>query len=152
MKRIFSAFLLSILALPVAAVEPAEILTDPALEQRARAISQTLRCLVCRNESIDESNADLARDLRLLVRRRLQAGDSDSAVIEFVVERYGEYVLLTPKKNGANWLLWAAGPLGLVFAGGVIVSFARGTARRRRAAPAALSPEESENLRKLLDS
>ena len=98
MKRIFSTFLLSILALPVAAVEPAEILTDLALEQRARAISQTLRCLVCRNESIDESNADLARDLRLLVRRRLQAGDNDSAVIEFVVERYGEYVLLTPKK------------------------------------------------------
>ena len=152
MKRIFSAFLLSILALPVAAVEPAEILADLALEQRARAISQTLRCLVCRNESIDESNADLAHDLRLLVRKRLQAGDSDSAAIEFVVERYGEYVLLTPKKNGANWLLWAAGPLGLVFAGGVIVSFERGTARRRRAAPAALSPEESENLRKLLDS
>ncbi|MDG2404381.1 MAG: cytochrome c-type biogenesis protein CcmH, partial [Paracoccaceae bacterium] len=122
MNQVFSALLLSILALPVVAVEPAEILSDPALEQRARAISQTLRCLVCRNESIDESNADLARDLRLLVRARIEAGNSDSAVIEFVVERYGEYVLFTPEKNGANWLLWAAGPLSLVFAGGVIVS------------------------------
>ncbi|MGB7320768.1 MAG: cytochrome c-type biogenesis protein, partial [Albidovulum sp.] len=95
---------------PVRAVQPDEILPDPALEARARALSTGLRCLVCRNENIDESNADLARDLRLLVRERLVAGDSDTEVIAFLVERFGEYVLLTPTSGGANLILWLAGP------------------------------------------
>ena len=104
MKRL--VLLLCLLVAPSWAVQPDEILDDPALEERARALSEDLRCLVCRNESIDESNAPLARDLRLLVRERLVAGDSDAEVMAFVVARYGEYVLLTPKATGTNLILW----------------------------------------------
>lgn len=85
------------------------MLDDPALEARAREISQGLRCLVCRNESIDESHAPLARDLRLLVRERLVAGDTNAETVDFIVARYGEYVLLRPQATGANWLLWGQG-------------------------------------------
>ena len=94
---------------PVHAVQPDEVLADPELESRAREeLSKGLRCLVCRNESIDESNAGLARDLRLLVRERITAGDSDDEVIDFVVDRYGEYVLLKPSvRPDRTWLLWA---------------------------------------------
>ena len=95
---------------PAWAVQPDEVLDDPALEERARELSKDLRCLVCRNESIDESNADLARDLRILVRERLMAGDSNAEAMDFIVDRYGEYVLLRPTASGANWVLWAAGP------------------------------------------
>ncbi|MGB0913666.1 MAG: cytochrome c-type biogenesis protein, partial [Phaeobacter italicus] len=91
---------------PAYAVQPDEVLADPALEARARELSKDLRCLVCRNESIDESNADLARDLRLLVRERLVAGDSNEEAMDFIVDRYGEYVLLSPRATGANWLLF----------------------------------------------
>ncbi|HEU0220888.1 MAG TPA: cytochrome c-type biogenesis protein, partial [Paracoccaceae bacterium] len=91
-------------AAPAPAVQPDEMLADPALEARAREISRELRCLVCRNESIDESNASLARDLRLLVRERLVAGDTNEAVTDYVVARYGEYVLLRPSFSGANAL------------------------------------------------
>ena len=139
------------LCAPAWAVEPDEVLSDPALEQRARNLSQQLRCLVCRNESIDESNAGLARDLRLLVRERLETGDSDTEVMNFVVTRYGEYVLLKPDSTGANWLLWASGPLTLLFAAGVVVSFSRRRAKDPQTAAAALSAEETEALRKLLD-
>lgn len=136
---------------PVWAVLPDEVLDDPVLEERARELSKGLRCLVCRNESIDESNAELARDLRILVRERLVAGDSDEEVIEFVVARYGEYVLLKPLAGGSNWLLWAAGPIMLLLAGGVGFAYLRG----RRGAPAvqeaALSDEEKERLRKILE-
>ena len=108
-------------ALPAIAVQPDEILPDPALEARARSISAGLRCLVCRNENIDDSNADLARDLRLLVRERLVAGDSDTEVVDYLVSRYGEYVLLNPTARGSNLLLWVAGPgallIGLIGAG-----------------------------------
>ena len=90
------------LSAPAFAVEPGEVLTDPALEARARALSKGLRCLVCRNESIDESNAALAKDLRLLVRERLVEGDTDEQAIAFIVDRYGEYVLLKPTASGAN--------------------------------------------------
>ncbi len=96
---------------PLFAVNPDELLDDPALEARAREISQELRCVVCRGETIDESNAGIARDLRLLVRERLLEGDSDTEVLDFVVERYGEYVLMTPQRDGANVILWAAGPV-----------------------------------------
>ena len=101
-------------AFPVPAVEPHEILEDPVLESRAREISRKLRCLVCRNENIDSSNAELAADLRVLVRERLAAGDDDEEVLEYLVDRYGEYVLLYPRVTGANLLLWAAGPLALL--------------------------------------
>lgn len=98
------------------AVQPDEILDDPVLESRARDLSGGLRCLVCRNESIDESNADLARDMRLLVRERLVEGDSDAEVIAFIVERYGEYVLLRPTTDGVNIILWVAAPVMFVIA------------------------------------
>lgn len=139
-----------LLAAPVWAVQPDEILDDPALEARARALSKGLRCLVCRNESIDDSNADLARDLRLLVRARLLAGDSNDEVIDFVVARYGEYVLLKPQTGGANLLLWAAGPLMLLLGAGGAGLYLR----RRNAAQAegetALSAEEKTRLERIL--
>ena len=93
------------------AVEPGEVLSDTVLEQRARSISQGLRCLQCRNESIDESNAGIAKDLRLLVRARLVEGESDTEVMDYIVARYGEYVLLRPNGLGINLVLWLAGPL-----------------------------------------
>ncbi len=145
------AALASGLPAPVPAVQPDEVLDDPALEARARDLSKDLRCLVCRNESIDESNADLARDLRLLLRERLVAGDSDEAAIAFIVDRYGEYVLLRPTAEGSNWLLWAAGPLMLVLAGGIGFGYLRARATAPKAQEAALSEAERERLRQILD-
>lgn len=148
--RLAALLLAALLAAPAFAVQPDEILPDPALEARARDISQGLRCLVCRNENIDDSNAQLARDLRLLVRERLVAGDSDAEVVEFVVDRYGEYVLLNPTTGGANLILWIAGPAML--AGGL--GLAALYLRRRRTAPdaasAALSDEEQARLAEIL--
>ena len=152
MRAVACAIWLVCLSLPGWAVEPDEVLSNPALEQRARSLSQQLRCLVCRNESIDESNADLARDLRVLVRERLEAGDSNPEVIDFVVTRYGEYVLLKPDMTGANWLLWASGPLTLLFAFGVVVSLSSRRAKGRVPTTAALNPQEAETLKKLLDN
>ena len=145
MRRLL--FLLLVLAAPVWAVEPGEMLDDPALETRARALSQGLRCLVCRNENIDESNADLARDLRILVRERLVAGDSDTEVIAFLTDRYGEYVLLRPRFAGSTRILWVAGPAMLVIAGGIALVSLR---RRRRPESDRLSPEEETRLAELM--
>ena len=138
------------LAAPVAAVQPDEVLDDLALEQRARELSKGLRCLVCQNESIDESNASLARDLRILVRERLVAGDSDAEVIDFVVARYGEFVLLRPTGGGANTILWASGPVLFLLAAGLGVAYVR---RRASAAPvteSGLSEAEQARLNDLL--
>jgi cytochrome c-type biogenesis protein CcmH len=143
--------ILTLLASPLWAVQPDEVLDDPALEARARELSQGLRCLVCRNESIDESNASLARDLRILLRERLVAGDSDEEAVDFIVDRYGEYVLLNPQATGANWLLWGAGPLMLLLAGGLGVVYLRGRARSKTPTEAPLSPEEEARLRDILD-
>lgn len=112
---------------PVLAVQPHEMLDDPALEARARALSKGLRCLVCRNENIDDSDAQLAADLRVLLRERLVAGDTDEEAVAFLVDRYGEYVLLNPPATGVNLLLWVAGPAMLL--AGVGIAFA--TFRRR---------------------
>lgn len=150
MRILMSLSLVLAMALPAWAVLPDEVLEDPALEERARDLSKELRCLVCRNESIDESNAPLARDLRLLVRERLVEGDSDEEVIDFVVERYGEFVLLRPTLSGGNWILWAAAPAMLLIAAGVGFGFLR---RRSKAAPAqeaALSREEQARLEEIL--
>ncbi|MDF0601345.1 cytochrome c-type biogenesis protein CcmH [Psychromarinibacter sp. C21-152] len=140
---------MAMLAVPAAAVQPDEMLDDPALEERAREISEDLRCLVCRNESIDESNADLARDLRLLVRERLVAGDTDEEVVDFIVARYGEFVLLNPTTRGANLVLWIAGPVGLIVALGVAFVYLR---RRGRASEPAesLSAEEQARVDRIL--
>lgn len=150
MKRLL--LILTLLASPLWAVQPDEILADPALEARARQLSQGLRCLVCRNESIDESNASLARDLRLLLRERLVAGDSDAEAVDFIVARYGEYVLLSPRATGANWLLWGAGPLMLLLGGGLGLVYLRSRARAKSATEAPLSPEEEARLRDILDT
>jgi cytochrome c-type biogenesis protein CcmH len=137
------------LAMPALAVEPDEMLADPALEARARAISRDLRCLVCQNQSIDDSDADLARDLRLIVRERLVAGDSDAAVRAYLVERYGDFVLLDPPVKPATWGLWFGPAAILLLAGFGIAVYLR---RRQRALPAAaLSAEERARLERLLD-
>ncbi len=148
MKRLI--VILSLLAAPLWAVQPDEVLDDPALESRARELSKELRCLVCRNESIDESNADLARDLRLLLRERLVAGDSDTQAIDYIVDRYGEYVLLKPTASGANWLLWLAGPLMLLTAAGMGWAFVRNRSTATTSAEEALSTDEQERLRRIL--
>ena len=148
MKRI--VLILMLLASPLAAVQPDEVLEDPALEARARELSKGLRCLVCRNESIDESNASLARDLRILLRDRLLAGDSDAQAVEFIVERYGEYVLLKPDNTGANWLLWGAGPLMLLFAGGAGVIYLRGRSKAAAPGDIPLTDEEQSRLDDIL--
>lgn len=135
---------------PVSAVQPDEILSDPALESRARDMSKDLRCLVCRNENIDDSNADLARDLRLLVRERLVAGDTNDEAIAFIVGRYGEFVLLRPKTGGSNWLLWGAGPLMLFLAlitGGL---YLRHRSRTPGSAEVTLSEDEQARLQEIL--
>jgi cytochrome c-type biogenesis protein CcmH len=125
------------------------MLDDPVLEERARELSKGLRCLVCSNESIDESNAELARDLRLLVRERLVEGDSDEEVIDFLVARYGEYVLLAPRATGSSLILYIAGPAMLLAALGI----AAGYLSRRRSQPesASLSAEERARLAEILD-
>ncbi|MEL6312009.1 MAG: cytochrome c-type biogenesis protein [Pseudomonadota bacterium] len=120
MRALLVALCLALAApLPSVAVQPDEMLEDPALEARAREISKDVRCLVCRNESIDDSNAELARDLRLVVRERLVAGDSNAEVKDFLVARYGEFVLLTPQFTAQNAFLWLSGPLMLLVGGGI---------------------------------
>ncbi len=122
MRRLLLAAAFLLAAFPAFAVNPDEVLSDPALEARARALSAQLRCMVCQNQSIDDSNAELARDLRLLVRERLTNGDSDEAVINYVVSRYGEFVLLNPRLRGETLLLWGA-PIVLFLAGAAAMVF-----------------------------
>ena len=137
-------------AAPAGAVQPDEVLPDPVLEARARELSQNLRCLVCRNESIDESHADLARDLRLLLRERLVAGDSDDEAMAFIVDRYGEYVLLTPTTGGSNLILWIAGP-AMLGAGGLIAAlYLRRRGRGDGPGAEALTEDESRRLAEIL--
>ncbi len=130
--RLIVVLLLLVPASHAAAVQPDEILKDPAQEARARVLSKQLRCMVCQNQSIDDSDAPLARDLRILVRERLQAGDSNSQVLDFLVQRYGEFVLLQPRLHWRTALLWLAAPI-LLIGGGLILFL---MARRRRGAAA----------------
>jgi cytochrome c-type biogenesis protein CcmH len=137
-------------AAPVFAVQPDEVLSDPALEARARAISAGLRCLVCQNQSIDDSDAPLARDLRILVRDRLKAGDSDEQITDFIVARYGEFVLLKPRFEPHTFLLWLATPaVGLAALVIVILAARRRKLASNQAAP--LTEKEKRRLKKLLD-
>jgi cytochrome c-type biogenesis protein CcmH len=148
LRLILALVLVMAVGIPVAsAVEPSERLADPALEARARAISQELRCLVCQNESIDESSAPLAHDLRVLVRRRLVAGDSDRQVLNYIVARYGVFVLLDPPFEPLTWVLWL-GPPALVLGAGAVL-LVRGRGRGPDPAPA-LTPEESARAAALL--
>ncbi|SCB60708.1 cytochrome c-type biogenesis protein CcmH [Rhizobium aethiopicum] len=149
MRRLSLAFALMLIATPAFAVNPDEVLADPALEARARALSAELRCMVCQNQSIDDSDAELAKDLRLLVRERIRGGDSDEAVLNYIVSRYGEFVLLKPRFSIRTVLLWGA-PVLLVLAGGVsLLVFAR--KRVGRPTGSKLTGEEQARLNELLD-
>lgn len=140
-------------AAPMAfAVEPGEMLDDPALEARAREISKELRCLVCQNQSIDDSSADLARDLRLIVRQRLTAGDSDDQVLQYVTDRYGDFVLLRPPVKPATLALWLAPPLLLIAGAGLSLAYLRRRQRQSVEDARPLSPEERQRLDALLHS
>jgi len=142
-----AALALCLLAAPALAVQPDEMLADPALEARARAISRDIRCPVCQGESIDDSNAPISRDLRLIIRERIVAGDSDSEVVDYIVARYGEFVLFNPRAEGANLVLWLAGPA--LFLAAIAVAVA--TQRRRVVTEAKLSAAEEARLKEILD-
>lgn len=148
MKRLLAVLLLCAASLPAVAVEPSERLADPVLEARARALSQELRCLVCQNESIDDSAADLAHDLRVLLRQRIAAGDSDSQAVKFLTDRYGDFVLLKPPVEPATYVLWF-GPAALLLLG-FAGSFLYLRHRKPGDAPAPLSSAERQHLDKLL--
>lgn len=155
MKALALGLALTLLtALSAVAVNPSEVLKDPGLEKRARALSQNIRCLVCQNQSIDESNADLARDLRVLVRERLTAGDSDTEILDYLITRYGDFVMLKPPFKGSTYILWF-GPI-LVFviaATGLVIFFRRRQTQLVESgdAPPRLSKDERERLTRLLD-
>jgi cytochrome c-type biogenesis protein CcmH len=148
-RTLASVLLLSLLASPAVAVsDPGEMLPNRQQEQRAEALGHQLRCLVCQNESVEESNADLARDLRAVIRQRIVAGDSDQQVIDWMVARYGNFVRLRPPFNAMTLLLWGAPGLALLVGFGAAV-FAR---KRRPAAPEPLSRDERQRLTELLKS
>ncbi len=149
MKRI--ALIVALIAAPALAVEPDEMLVDPALEARAQALDDELRCVKCQSENIASSNADWARDARLLVRQLITEGKSDAEVIDFFVERYGEYVRMTPSTRGANLALWLAGPAMLIFAAFAAIAFVRGRAAAQPEGGDRLSEEEQARLRQILD-
>jgi cytochrome c-type biogenesis protein CcmH len=148
MRYLALLFLVLAAALPArAAIAPDEVLADRALEARAREITKQLRCLVCQNQSIDDANASLARDLRLLVRERLKAGDSDAAALAFIVARYGDFVLLRPPVKATTWLLWF-GPAVLLACGALFLFV---VARRRRAVPPHAAPLDADERARLAD-
>jgi cytochrome c-type biogenesis protein CcmH len=152
-RRLLHAFCLGVVlaigagATQAWAVRPDEMLSDPALEARARALSKELRCLVCQNESIDDSNADLAHDLRVLVRDRIKKGDTDRQAINYIVARYGEFVLLKPRFDLRNAALWGT-PVVLLLAGGLFML--AGARRRRRLSSPPLSAGEKQDLDAIL--
>lgn len=150
MRHVLAVLLFLLAAItPAFAVNPDEVLSDPRLEERARALSAELRCMVCQNQSIDDSNADLAKDLRLLVRERLKAGDTDEQVLDYLVSRYGEFVLLKPRLSEHTLLLWGM-PVLLLLVGGLFVI--RQARKRAKPAPTApLSVEEQKKLDALLE-
>jgi cytochrome c-type biogenesis protein CcmH len=149
-RRLFAGALLLVAvgASAAWAVEPSERLADPGLEARARTVSQELRCLVCQNQSIDESNADLAHDLRVVVRKRLLAGDTDRQALDYIVARYGVFVLLDPPFEPVTWLLWLMPPVLALGAGGVVLL--RAGWRRPEPALPELTREESARAAELL--
>lgn len=151
MRYLILILILALPGNPALAVQPDEVLDDPVLEARARELGQELRCVVCQGENIDESNAGIARDLRILVRERLKQGESNQEILEYVVSRYGEYVLMRPTWGGANIILYIAGPVLLLL--GLITGFfyLRGRATAQTAAGVALTREEEERLAEILD-
>jgi cytochrome c-type biogenesis protein CcmH len=156
LKRVLLALaIMAAVATTAHAVQPDEVMSDPAKEARARDLSRELRCMVCQNQSIDDSEAPLARDLRILVRERIAAGDTDAQVIDFLVARYGEFVLLKPRLNSHTWLLWFLTPLVLI-AGGIAL-WMQGRRRARAGAeqdvePLSLTPDEQARINLLIDA
>lgn len=149
MRQLFAALLFALaLASPAFAVRPDEMLQDPQQEQRARNLSAELRCLVCQNQSIDDSDAELARDLRLIVRERIKAGDNDKQIIDFLVDRYGEFVLLKPRFGWHTMILWV-GPFAILLIGGVAL-FRQARAKAAAKTEVPLSAEEQAALKKAL--
>ncbi|MGA2994365.1 cytochrome c-type biogenesis protein [Bradyrhizobium sp.] len=154
MKRaVLALAFVAAMATAAHAVQPDEIMSDPVKEARARDLSRELRCMVCQNQSIDDSEAPLARDLRLIVRERIAAGDSDAQVIDFLVARYGEFVLLKPRLNSHTWLLWFLTPLALGVGG--IALWAHGRRRARSGgeqddAQLSLTPDEEARINQLI--
>lgn len=148
MKIFFFAVFVIFIPVVSFGVEPDEVLNDPLLEERARDISKSLRCLVCQNESIDDSNARLAKDLRIIVRERLVAGDSDDEVLNFIVDRYGEFSLLKPSSSGSNLILWLSGPLMLLIALMISLSFVK--SNQKRINTKGLSDEEKRELETII--
>lgn len=151
MMRLLLILALLIAPLMARAVQPDEMLPDPAEEARARAITKELRCVVCQSESLDESNADIARDLRLMVRERIVAGDSDPEVVDYVVDRYGEYVLFRPRFSAFNAALWFSGPVFLLIGGGLALAFIRRRSRAPDPPPPGLTEEERRRLARLTE-
>ena len=149
MRALALAFLMICFPLVSYSVEPSEVLDDPILEERARNISKNLRCLVCQNESIDDSNASLAKDLRILVRERLVAGDNNDEVLKFIVDRYGEFALLKPRSDGSNLILWLSGPLMLLVALIISFSFIKSNYNTKRGSSTVLSDHEKSELKKI---
>ena len=146
-----AAIAISLMAVQAHAVQPDEVLSDPALEDRARALSRELRCMVCQNQSIDDSDAPLARDLRLLVRERLTKGDSDRQVLDFLVARYGEFVLLKPRVEWRTLVLWVTPP-GVVIVGLVALYVFSRKRRQPGAHNVPLTPQERDKIAKLTGS
>ena len=151
---IFGLTIILLSSFSTMAVNPDEVLDDPLLEKRARALSVNIRCLVCQNQSIDDSNADLARDLRILVRERLIAGDSDTEVLDYLISRYGDFVMLKPPFKGSTFILWL-GPLFVFVLAviGLVIYFRRRQTELANTSDSSsrLSSEEREQLNRLLD-
>ena len=140
-----------LLAGAAVALDPSEMLENPALEARARVLDHAMRCVVCQSESVASSNAAWAVETRRVIREQVAAGKSDDEIIDFFVERYGEFVLMTPRTGGSNWLLWAAGPLMFLMAFGGGVGYIRSRARATQTKSDVLSAEEAKRLREILD-
>lgn len=133
------------------ALDPSEMLEDPALEARARGLDHALRCVVCQSESVASSNAQWAVDTRRVIREQVASGQTDAQIVDFFVERYGEFVLMNPRASGSNWLLWAAGPLMFLLAAGIGYGYLRGRSATPAAPDAGLSSDEAKRLREILD-
>ncbi|GGX61349.1 cytochrome c biogenesis protein CcdA [Tateyamaria omphalii] len=150
MKRLVVLFWV-LLTTAALALDPSEMLEDPEQEARARALDHALRCVVCQSESVAWSNAQWAVDARQVIREQVAAGQSNAQIVDFFVERYGEFVLMTPRTSGSNWMLWAAGPLMFLLAAGIGFGYLRGRSRVPVTTDAGLNDEETRRLREIMD-
>ncbi|WP_299552649.1 cytochrome c-type biogenesis protein [uncultured Tateyamaria sp.] len=150
MRRLAIIFWL-LLSTAALALDPSEMLEDPAQEARARALDHALRCVVCQSESVASSNAQWAIDARQVIREQVVAGQSNAQIVDFFVERYGEFVLMTPRASGSSWMLWAAGPLMFLLAAGIGFGYLRGRSAASVASEDGLSDKETRRLREIMD-